>query len=214
MAGTLLLTGFEPFGKWPVNPSWEVARRLDDETVGGLRVVGRRLPVDWEGTWRALKDYIEEVRPDAILMLGLANKRAYISVESRGLNKCGETPDNAGNQPPGPLIDEGGEEAIASTLPVEQIVTSIETLGLPVRVSDDAGGYLCNFATYKALAWAREAQPHLPVGFIHLPNLRGVVEEGGLSLEEMGSAVTAAVAVIAESLETSHAPTVVASQGS
>jgi hypothetical protein len=52
------------------------------------------------------------------------------------------------------------------------------------------------------------------VGFIHLPNLRGVVEEGGLSLEEMGSAVTAAVAVIAESLETSHAPTVVASQGS
>lgn len=202
MAGTLLLTGFEPFGKWAVNPSWEVARRLDDESVAGLRVVGRRLPVDWEGTWQALKDYIEEVRPDAILMLGLANKRAFISVEARGLNKCGQTPDNAGKPPPGALIDEAGEEVLASTLPVEGIVRSIEALGLHVQVSEDAGGYLCNFATYKALAWAREAQPHLPVGFIHLPNLRGVAEEGGLSLEEMGSAVTTAIAVIAESLRT------------
>lgn len=206
MAGTLLLTGFEPFGKWAVNPSWEVARRLDDESVAGLRVVGRRLPVDWEDTWQALKDYIEEVRPDAILMLGLANKRAYISVESRGLNKCGQTPDNAGKPPPGALIDEAGEEVLASTLPVEGIVRSIEALGLPVQVSEDAGGYLCNFATYKALAWAREAQPHLPVGFIHLPNLRGVAEEGGLSLEEMGSAVTASIAVIAESLRTRAVP--------
>ena len=206
MAGTLLLTGFEPFGKWEVNPSWEVARRLDDETVAGLRVEGRRLPVNWEGTWQALKDYIEEVRPDAILMLGLANTRACISVESQGLNKCGPTPDNAGNQPPGSLIDEAGEEALASTLPVGQIVKSIEALGLPVQISEDAGGYLCNSATYKALAWARGTQPDLPVGFIHLPNLREVAEEGGLSLEEMGSAVTAAITAIADSLQRSRVP--------
>ena len=214
MAGTLLLTGFEPFGKWEVNPSWEVARRLDDESIGGLRVVGRRLPVDWEGTWQALKDYIEDVRPDAILMLGLANRRDYIAVESRGRNECRQMPDNAGKQPPGALIDEAGEEALASTLPVEEIARSIEALGLAVQVSEDAGGYLCNVATYKALAWAREAQPGLPVGFIHLPNLRGVAEEGGLSLEEMGSAVTAAIAVVAQSLETRQVPAEVASRGS
>ncbi|MDQ3704474.1 MAG: pyroglutamyl-peptidase I [Chloroflexota bacterium] len=204
MAGTLLLTGFEPFGAWEVNPSWEVARRLDDESIGGLRVVGRRLPVSWEGTWQALKDYIEEVNPDAILMLGLANKRAYISVESRGLNKCSQTADNEGKQAPGALIHEQGDEAIASTLPVEAIAKSIEALGLPVQVSDDAGGYLCNFAIYKSLAWAREARPDLPIGFIHVPNLVGVAEEGGLSLEEMGSAVTAAVMAIAESLRVSE----------
>lgn len=204
MPGTLLLTGFEPFGKWDVNPSWEVARRLDDETPGGLRVVGRRLPVSWEGTWQALKDYIDEVQPDAILMLGLANKRPYISVESQGTNRCVETPDNAGKQAPGSLINEAGEEQIASTLPVNDIVRSIEALGLPVQVSDDAGGYLRNLATYKALEWARSTDTHMPVGFIHLPNLREVAEEGGLSLEEMGSAVTAAILAIAESLETSQ----------
>ncbi len=201
MAGTLLLTGFEPFGKWEVNPSSEVARRLDDETVAGLRVEGRRLPVSWEGTWQALKDYIDEVNPDAILMLGLANKRPYISIESQGLNKCGQTPDNAGQQAPAAFIEEQGDDAISSTLPVAEIVKSIEALGLPVQISEDAGGYLCNFAIYKALAWARNERPDLPIGFIHLPNSREIVEEGGLSLEEMGSAVTAAITVIAESLQ-------------
>ncbi len=204
MAGTLLLTGFEPFGQWEVNPSWEVARRLDDETVGGLRIEGRRLPVSWEGTWQALKDYIEEANPEAILMLGLANKRSYISVESQGLNKCGQTADNAGRQAPGTCIDEQGDAAIASTLPVEEIVKSIEALGLPVQISDDAGGYLCNFAIYKALSWAKAERPNVPVGFIHLPNLRGIVDEGGLSLEEMGSAVTAAIKSIAGALEESE----------
>ncbi len=201
MAGTLLLTGFEPFGRWDVNPSWEVARRLDDESIGGLRVEGRRLPVSWEGTWRALRGYIEEVNPDAILMLGLANRRDYIAVESQGSNMCRPIPDNAGSQPPSALIAERGEEAIASTLPVEEIVRGIEELGLPVRVSDDAGGYLCNFALYTALTWAGEERPDLPVGFIHLPNLPDVSEEGGLSLEEMGSAVTAAIEAIAASLQ-------------
>ncbi len=201
MAGTLLLTGFEPFDKWEVNPSWEVARRLDDESIGGLRVQGRRLPVSWESTWQALKDYIDEVNPDAILMLGLAGRRDYIAVESQGLNMCKPMPDNEGKQPPSVHIDERGDEAMGSTLPVAEIVQSIQELGLPVQVSDDAGGFLCNFALYKAVAWARAERPDMPVGFIHVPLLREAAEQVGLSLEEMGSAVTAAIMAIAEALQ-------------
>lgn len=208
----MLLTGFEPFGKWDVNPSWEVARRLDDESIGGVRVEGRRLPVSWEGTWQALKGYIDEVNPDAILMLGLAGRRDYIAVESRGLNTCKLMADNEGKQPPSGFIVEEGEETVSSTLPVEEIVKSIEELGLPVQVSDDAGGYLCNFALYKAVAWARAERPDMPVGFIHVPLLREVAEEGGLSLEEMGSAVTAAIMAIAESLEARRTPVEAASR--
>ena len=33
-APTVLLTGFEPFGGDAVNPSWEIARRLDGWEVG------------------------------------------------------------------------------------------------------------------------------------------------------------------------------------
>lgn len=198
MPSTILLTGFEPFGKWEVNPSWEIARRLDGEQIGGLRISGRRLPVSWEGAWPALHDAIEETVPDAILMLGLAGKRLCISVEAQGLNRCADTHDNEGKQFARTCIEEGGDEALPSTLPVDKIVESIQTLGLPVEVSHDAGGYLCNFVTYKALVWVTDERRAMPIGFIHLPNVRGVTEEGGLTLEEMGTAVDAAIMVISE----------------
>lgn len=205
MPATILLTGFEPFGKWEVNPSWEVARRMDGEQLGGLRVVGRRLPVNWEGTWAALQEAIADTEPDAILMLGLAGTRMAISVEAQGLNKCGDTPDDEGKQYTRNWIVEGGDEALQSSLPIAEIVRRIKTLGLPVEVSQDAGGYLCNLATYRALAWARDERRSIPVGFIHLPNVRGASDETGLPLEDMGSAVSAAIAAIAELVEASKA---------
>ena len=88
MQRTLLLTGFEPFGKWTSNPSWEIAAALDGETSGDLRVVSRKIPVNWTGAWPALQAAIESVRPDLILMLGLAGKRPHISVESIAYNEC------------------------------------------------------------------------------------------------------------------------------
>lgn len=206
MPGTILLTGFEPFGKWEVNPSWEIARRLDGEQLGGLIVAGRRLPVNWEGTWPALRDAINETAPDAILMLGLAGNRPCISVEAQGLNGCGDTPDNEGKQFGSGCIVEGGRSALQTTLPVAEIVARIQALGLPVALSQDAGGYLCNFATYKALAWANDEERAIPVGFIHLPNVRGVAAvDGGLTLEAMGSAVCEAIMAIAALIEAGKA---------
>ena len=201
MPGTILLTGFEPFGKWLVNPSWEIARRLDGEQLGNLRVVGRRLPISWDGTWPALQDAIAEAAPDAILMLGLAAGESGISVEAQGLNRCGGTPDNEGKQYAAPSILEGGEESLQCSLPVARIVERIRALGLPAEVSQDAGDALCNFVTYMALARQREMGQTMPTGFIHLPNVLAADVEDGLTLDEMGSAVSAAIVAVAEALE-------------
>jgi pyroglutamyl-peptidase len=199
----LLLTGFEPFGKWGANPSWDVARALDGLTIAGVRVAARRLPVDWERSWPALLRAIEETHPRWVLMLGQAARRSHISVEACGRNTSVQRPDNAGRLPDSELIEAGGPGDLASTLPVESIVDSISSLGLPVERSDDAGGYLCNHTMYSALAWARANEGSVPgaprIGFIHLPNFAGDdPETPGMPLEDMVSAVRAAITAVVE----------------
>src|SRR5256885_142550 len=123
----LLLTGFEPFGKRDLNPSWEIARRLDGATVGGVRVAARCLPVEWEQSWSALLRAIEETRPRWVLMLGQAARRSHMSVETQGRNACDPRPDNAGRLPETELIEVGGPDDLASTLPIESIVNNIKS---------------------------------------------------------------------------------------
>ncbi len=41
----ILLTGFEPFDGESVNPSWQVARSLQGETIAGARVHSPSLPL-------------------------------------------------------------------------------------------------------------------------------------------------------------------------
>ena len=43
----MLLTGFQSYGARAINPAEEIVKRLDGETIGGERVEGRVLPVDY-----------------------------------------------------------------------------------------------------------------------------------------------------------------------
>src|SRR5262245_41899979 len=78
---TLLLAGFEPFGKERINPSWEVARRLDGHEVGEFQIEAMRLPVVFWRATRLLVASIRRLRPDAVLGLGQAGGRTSICIE-------------------------------------------------------------------------------------------------------------------------------------
>ena len=43
----ILVTGFEPFGRWQRNPSGETALHLNGTVVGGAKISGLRLPVSF-----------------------------------------------------------------------------------------------------------------------------------------------------------------------
>jgi len=47
---TVLLTGFEAFGREKVNPSWRAVKQLDGRTIRGHRIVARRLPTTYQGS--------------------------------------------------------------------------------------------------------------------------------------------------------------------
>ena len=71
-ARIILLTGFAPFGAERINPSWEVARRMDGDLIGGLQVKSVRLPVNCAAAARRVNAAIVRYRPRAILGLACA----------------------------------------------------------------------------------------------------------------------------------------------
>ena len=92
---TLLVTGFEPFGDFLINPSGTVAGRIDGVQRGGITVKGAILPVSWLEAWPLLEALVTRHSPIALLMLGAA-KRPRIELELVAKNRNGKTLDMRG----------------------------------------------------------------------------------------------------------------------
>lgn len=168
-----LVTGFEPFGGHGLNPSAEIARRLDGTTIAGTRVVGRVLPVDLARLDGAIADILRAIDPVAVIALGLAAGEPVIRLERVALNLASfEIPDNAGRIVRDQPLEPGGPAALPARLDLAAIRRALFERGIPVRLSSTAGLYLCNAAMYRFL---RATPARVPCGFIHLPLLRAQV---------------------------------------
>lgn len=177
-----LVTGFEPFGGHGLNPSAELARRIDGSTIGGIPIVGRILPVDIERIDGAVAAVLREIDPVAVINLGLAAGEPVVRLERVALNLAAfEIPDNAGRLIEDRALEDAGEAALWSRLDLAGIRRALLGQGIPARLSSTAGNYLCNAAMYRFL---RAVPPPVPCGFIHIPLLRAQVAE---MLEQPGA---------------------------
>jgi len=168
---SLLLTGFEPFGGETINPSWEVARALDGERIGGVRVAARRLPCCFGDAAALMRQLIDETSPRWVLALGQAAGRSDFSIERIAINiDDARIPDNAGAQPIDRPVVVGGPAAHFATLPIKAMVAGLRAAGFPASVSQSAGTFVCNHVFY-ALMHALRDQPAVRAGFMHLPLL-------------------------------------------
>lgn len=162
----LLLTGFEPFDGETINPSLEVVRALAG------RAFVAELPVDRENAVSAVLAAIEETRPDIVIMLGLWAGRSRICLERVAINVDDfRIPDNAGNQPRGTVIVEGGPVGYFSTLPIYSMRDRLVEAGIPATISNTAGTYLCNRVFYSVMHHIDARPSSILAGFIHLPLL-------------------------------------------
>jgi pyroglutamyl-peptidase len=168
MVPPLLITGFEPFAGLAYNPSADIAASLDGQEIGGRRVVARLLPVDFARYRETLDALLREIAPALYVGFGLASGEDMIRVERFGVNLADfDIPDNAGARHLGRAIEPDGPAARASTLPCAEIRTGLLEAGIPARLSNSAGSYLCNATLYSALGLCAARQT--PCGFIHLP---------------------------------------------
>jgi pyroglutamyl-peptidase len=182
----ILVTGFEPFTPFKVNPTEELARGVDGMRVGGALVRGAVLPVHHAEAAARVRELLQATRPDAVLHLGLAGGRARLALERVAVNVMDyAVPDNAGCQ----KIDEpcvaSGPAAYFATLPLRAILARLTDAGIPAYISDTAGTYLCNQTLYATLhAVAGTAAPPR-VGFLHVPLLPSMVAATGLDQPSM-----------------------------
>ncbi len=190
----VLITGFEPFKKEKVNPSWEVCKRLSEEEIEGIHIAVRKLPVVFDEARKKAAAYFDEVNPDVVLHLGEAGGRTHISVERIAVNRDdAEIKDNKGlKREDSPIEPEGGD-GYFTTIPVVKVVEALKKAGIPAVVSNSAGTYLCNHVLYGTLHHVKRKNLSTKVGFIHLPFLpEQTVDKPGkasMSLDLMVEAV-------------------------
>jgi pyroglutamyl-peptidase len=169
MPPIIVVTGFAPFGGEKINPSWEVARNLDGDIIGGLQIKAVRLPVNCLAAARRVEAAFVRYRPRAILGLGQARGRPALSLERIAINlyeqrKAGQLDARNDGHP----VIRDAPDAYFSRLPIGAILTALERRKIPASISLSAGAYACNAAMYAALHATRR-RADFPAGFIHLP---------------------------------------------
>lgn len=165
----ILITGFDPFDKEKVNPSWEAVNSLPNN-IDGNEVIKLQLPTVFKKSAKKLFENIENVKPDIVICVGQAAGRYEISLERVAINiDDGRIKDNEGYQPIDEIIFEDGESAYFSTLPIKAIRDELKKVPIPAAVSNTAGTYVCNHIMYSLLYYIKKNKLNIRGGFIHVP---------------------------------------------
>ncbi|MFN3351357.1 pyroglutamyl-peptidase I [Pseudorhodoplanes sp.] len=168
----ILVTGFGPFPGAPDNPTGKLVQTLADGPLSQTHdavVTAHVFTTRYDTVDRTLPQLLADLRPDALLMFGLAIRSRAIRIECRARNTISATPDEGGFSPGPSPIDETASPSLAVRAPVEHLLAALQRDGLPARLSRDAGAYLCNYSLWHATRAA--AQPDGPriAAFIHVP---------------------------------------------
>lgn len=160
--GGILLTGFEPFGRWRVNSSWEGARLVAARRPGRIALL--RLPVDHEAAARILRAALAARDPAACLMTGLAAGSRF------RLERIART---------GPYVDGPEEDEPAERAPDARpgdwrwgaARARVRAGSGPCALSRDPGRYVCESAYRALLDWRAERGRPKRAAFLHVPPL-------------------------------------------
>lgn len=178
----ILVTGFEAFLENQANPTQEVVRLLP-KSIKGHNLYGLELPVVYKESFDILKRELEKLQPEIVICLGLAADRSSITPERVAININDSIhPDNKGNILINQTIEDNGENAYFSTLPIYKIVDKLKQKNIKAKISNTAGLYVCNDIMYRLLHYVNQNNLQIKAGFIHVPLMDEQVEDKSKSL--------------------------------
>jgi pyroglutamyl-peptidase len=171
---TILLTGFGEFPGAPINPTTALVARLARSLRRrGVRCIPHVFATRYAAVDRELPALIAAHRPDAIVMFGLAGRRARVSIETCARNRMSTSfPDAGGAVPRRAAIASGAAAIARGRAPFARLLAAARQTRVNTALSRDAGTYLCNYVYWRALeAAAKPGGPRLAV-FVHVPRVR------------------------------------------
>jgi pyroglutamyl-peptidase len=188
----ILITGFGPFPGAPFNPTMKLVERLMHlrrPAFDGVELSRHIFHVTYATVDRELPQLLKKHRPHALLMFGLADRTSFLRIETRARNAVTTIfPDADGTR-----VGKGSIAADADAMMfgphTAKLLRAALSTGIDARTSRDAGAYLCNYLSWRAIENVRAGGPRL-TAFIHIPLLArsGAVRRKGaarITLEEL-----------------------------
>jgi pyroglutamyl-peptidase len=170
----ILITGFGPFPGAPFNPTQPLVARLSRlrrPALDDVELSGHIFPVTYQAVDRELPQLLAKYRPQAILMFGLAGRTAHVRIETRARNAVTTRWPDADRTCARKGSISGGADAMMFGPHTMKLLRAADSTGIDARASRDAGSYLCNYLSWRAIeTTGRDTGPHL-TAFVHIPLL-------------------------------------------
>ena len=196
----ILVTAFEPFGDEKINSALEVVSHLETK-IGCHKIDRLILPTVFHDSADMIAKVLKSKNYDVALAIGQAGGRSEITPERVGINiDDARIKDNQGHQPIDQVIRHDGAPAYFSNLPIKRMTMAIQKAGLPSRLSNSAGTFVCNHILYQLGYLADTSYPDLLFGFIHVPYIPEQVtdkpEKPSMSIDTITKGLTSAIKAI------------------
>jgi pyroglutamyl-peptidase len=170
----VLITGFGPFPGAPYNPTQELVARLSHlrrPALGDVDLSSHIFPVSYAAVDRQLPALLAKHRPQALLMFGLASRTSYVRIETRARNAVTTIWPDAEHARVGKGSIAPERDALMFGPHTAKLLRAALGTGIDARTSRNAGSYLCNYLSWRAIeAAASDHGPRL-TAFIHVPLL-------------------------------------------
>ncbi|UCE95578.1 MAG: pyroglutamyl-peptidase I [Candidatus Bathyarchaeota archaeon] len=197
MDKVVVLTGFEPYDDFLVNPSWEAVKAFGNEKAGLYNVKVFKIPLIYKEIKPTITRIIDDESLGALISFG-QSYRPVISLEKVAINYADLTEAavlyNCGTRPKDEILEPNAPIAYSTKLSIRKILNQLRKSNIPAEISYSAGTFGCNQLFYNMMHKLGSERLDIPAGFIHVPSLPSQVaklqREKNLKLPSMNLETT------------------------
>src|SRR3954464_5644367 len=171
----ILITGFGPFPGAPFNPTIALVPRLvrlRRPALSDVALTGHIFHVTYQTVDRELPELLTRHRPHALLMFGLASRTPFLRIETRARNAVTTLWPDADHARARKGSIAPDADAMMFGPHTARLLRAARLTGADARASRDAGSYLCNYLSWRAIEAVRAEDGPALAAFVHVPPVR------------------------------------------